>query len=179
MLRITSFFLMLFFFSGCSLVYNTEAPKITKTEKFVILPFANFTQTPMAGYRVAGIAEGVFKSYGLVIKGSLWDIDERDYTLKEIREMIKKMEKNDTAYIITGYVNEYRYKTGIDGEPAVSITLKIYDTVQKKYIWGSVASKTGWSYQSVSTIAHELLNEMAYDMIKRDKERKKLSFLFF
>ena len=57
-------------------------------------------------------------------------------------------------------MNEFRYKTGIDGEPAVSITVKIYDIKQEKEVYTSVSSKTGRSHESITTVAQKILNEI-------------------
>jgi len=155
--------LLAFIFTGCANIYNIQPSNVSKNKTFKVIPFANFTQTPMAGYRVAGISEGVLKSKNIDIKGSLLNYNEKDYTFEEINQIIKK--SHDCDYLLTGYVNEYRYKTGIDGEPAVSVTLKLYDVKNKKYIWRGVASKTGWSYESLSTISQEIIDEMISDML--------------
>ena len=53
------------------------------SKKVQVIPFANFTQTPMAGYKVAGILEGVLRSKGLALEGSLWDYEEKDYSIED------------------------------------------------------------------------------------------------
>ena len=146
-------------FIGCSSdVYNVEkTTPISKKETMSVIPFANFTQTQLAGYKVAGIVEGVFKSKGFNISKSLWNFPEEDYTLNEIKNIINHTNSN---YIVTGYVNEYRYKTGIDGEPAVSITIKIYDNNKHKYIYTATISKIGNTYDSLSLITQNAINKI-------------------
>ncbi len=177
MRRFFLFIAAMILLSGCSEVYNTQPPGAAENRSFRVVPFANFTQTPMAGYRAASIAEGVLKSKVATVKGSLWDFEERDYTFEEIKKIIK--DAKDSDYVVTGYVNEFRYKTGIDGEPAVSVTIKVYDTKEKRFIWRGVASKTGWSYESVGTIAQESIEELVSSMLYgTDKNKNRILSLF-
>lgn len=149
--------LSLLFFIGCGEVYNIEKTTNLPKQNIEVIPFANFTQTQLAGYKVAGIIEGVLKSKDFNISQSLWDFPEEDYTLKEIKNII---ENTNSKYIVTGYVNEYRYKTGIDGEPVISITIKIYDKTKQKYIYTATISKAGNTYESLGTITQEAFNKV-------------------
>jgi TolB-like protein len=159
-------------FIGCSKeVYNIPKNN-TKIQTITIVPFANFTQTQMAGYRVAGIVEGVLRDKGFNIQKSLWDYPEEDYTLEEIKQIINNSKER---YVLSGYVNEYRYKTGIDGEPAVSVTIRIYDKNLNKYIYKATFSKVGSTYDSLGVITQEALNKVinAISYKKPTKHTKK------
>jgi len=153
------FIMLLIFITGCSSdIYNIEkTTKLSKNQTMNVIPFANFTQTQLAGYKVAGIVEGVLKSKGYNISKSLWNFPEEDYTLNEIKKIIQNTKTN---YIVTGYINEYRYKTGIDGEPAISITIKIFDKTKNKYIYSATVSKTGNTYDSLSLITQNAINKI-------------------
>jgi len=153
--RYILFFLMLFFVGCVRESYNLE--NTFPYKKVQVIPFANFTQTPMAGYQVAGILEGVLRSKGLTLEGSLWDYEEKDYSIEDIKAMLNHLNAN---YIITGYVNEYRYKTGIDGEPAVSVTIKIYDKSRQKYIYIATFSRVGDTYNSLGVLTQDGLNKI-------------------
>jgi len=151
--------MLLLLFIGCGNdIYNIQkSTTISKKETMSIIPFANFTQTPLAGYKVAGITEGVFKSKGFNIQKSLWNFPEEDYTLKEIKNIINNTQSD---YIVTGYVNEYRYKAGIDGEPVISITIKIYNNKKHKYIYTATISKIGNTYDSLGLITQTSINKI-------------------
>jgi len=148
-------------FSGCVKESFSVNNRKIPAENIRVYPFANLTQTPMAGYRVASILEGVLKSKHYRINGGLWDFEERDYSIEEIKKLLQQAK---TDYVITGYVNEYRYKTGIDGEPAVSFTIKIFDKKEKKYIWTATYSGVGDSYNSVSVLTQEGLKKVIKDL---------------
>lgn len=145
------------FLLSCSSVVSMKSINIPKASVFAILPFENNTETPLAGLRVASIVDGVALSKGYNLKPKIYG-ESKEYTQAEINNMIRELkERGDVDYVITGSVNEFRYKTGIDGEPAVSITLKIYDLKEDKVILINTGSRTGWSHESVSTVAHKIL----------------------
>jgi len=125
-----------------------------------VLPLENHTETPLAGRRVASILEGVLRSKGFKVENGMLGLESRDYNSKEISELMKKIKKNGIKYAFSGSVNEYRYKTGIDGEPAVSITINLYKLDKGRIIWSSTGAKTGWSYESLGTITQKLLKNL-------------------
>jgi TolB-like protein len=155
------FFVVMFIFIGCVRESYNIKKTFPHTKDIRVIPFANFTQTPMAGYKVAGILEGVLRSKNVKFKGSLWDFEERDYSIEDIKKLISDI---NSTYIITGYVNEFRYKTGIDGEPAVSVTIKIYDKTAGKYIYISTFSRVGDTYNSLGVLTQEGFNKIFSDL---------------
>jgi len=155
---------------GCSSVYNVQNYNFDRNDSFIVIPFENLTEVPLAGQRVSGIAEGVFISKGFNISDRFYNSKDRDLSKKEIKDLIKEAYSKNLKYAVTGYVNEWRYKTGIDGEPAVSITLKIIDTKTGKTVWTAVGSRTGWGHESLGTITQKLLNEMIERIKKVDEK---------
>ena len=146
--------IILLIFTGCVREsYNISNQKIPTDVE--IIPFVNLTQTPMAGYKVASIVNGVMKTKGYNVK--LFGFSGEEYTPEEINTLLNKADKR---YIITGYVNEYRYRTGIDGEPASSVTIKVYDKKEHKYIYTSTFSITGDTYNSLGVITQEAINNV-------------------
>lgn len=152
---------VLSFTISCSSVVNKYSEKLVKKDKiFVVLPFENNTETPLAGLRVASIVEAVASSKGYKIAELTYQREQKEYTQKDIEDLIAQVKEKEIDYVITGSVNEFRYKTGIDGEPAVSITLKIYDIKNSNVILNSAGSKTGWSHESVTTVTQKIINKI-------------------
>lgn len=143
---------------------NSGKSVITKDRKkgklYTVIPFENNTETPLAGLRVASIVEGVATSKGYNLKSNIYLKEQKEYTYEDINKIIEEMKSLDVDYVITGSVNEFRYKTGIDGEPAVSITLKVYDLKNSNMVLVNVGSKTGWSHESITTVAQKLINKL-------------------
>jgi len=151
MKKLLLFFLSIFFI-GCSSMQidSTKFSKIDKNSTITILPFKNLSQSPYAGVKASNIAEGVLRSKGYkVIRG---------YTINKNDE-IKLKDINNSKYILKGEVNEWRYKTGIDGEPAVDIYVEIEDK-NGSVIYSNVGAKSDWGHKSVGICAQELIEDM-------------------
>lgn len=126
--------------------------------RIVVLPFENYTETPLAGHRVASIVEGVAVSKGYRLVRANLNLQPKEYTEREILDMVRSI--RDADFVITGKVNEFRYKAGIDGEPAVSITLVIYPAGETRPVYVATQSRSGWYYQSISTLAQGIIREL-------------------
>ncbi len=152
--------LLSFILVSCSSSINSyQNVSLVKKDSFIVLPFENNTETPLAGIRASKIAEGVLISHGFNINGKIYK--QKEYKAEEIKELLEKVKKEGYRYAVLGDVNEWRYKTGIDGEPAVNITMRIIDLKTGKTVWSGVASKSGMGYSSIGTLAQDLLNEFA------------------
>ena len=114
----------------------------------------NYTDTPRAGMRVSNIVEGIFLAKGYNVTNHITD---KIPTFKKARKIAKE---DGSKYFIYGGVSEWRYKTGIDGEPAVSFQLSLYKTKNAKIVWSSTGSDSDWGNSSLGTTAQELLEEM-------------------
>jgi len=149
---------LLFLLLSCAKVVNKSRFKGDKRGLYAVIPFENYTETPLAGYRVAAITEGVlrFKGFNVV---RIWNYSYKEPTQEELERYFEKA-KRKADYIVYGSVNEFRYKTGIDGEPAVSITLYIYDVRKGSRIFTGSASACGWAHESLGTVAQKLINNL-------------------
>lgn len=160
MKKLTYLTLVIISFISCVSSKNiSKTPKLNKLEKIAILTFINNSETPSSGLKIKNIVENEFfsKGYNVVFLNSDYDTD--NISEKEIYKKINEMKK-DIRYFVFGYVNEWRYKSGIDFEPAVSLTLNIYDTKSDSIIWSGRISKNGSSYSSTSNIASKAIKKL-------------------
>ncbi|MGD9153409.1 MAG: penicillin-binding protein activator LpoB [Gammaproteobacteria bacterium] len=134
--------------------------------KWGVVPLANYTQSPQVGEKAAAITAGLLKAYGInnvVVyhrPGSCKTVLTCPHQIMSNYQMRLWARKAGVKYVMTGAVNEWRYKVGLDGEPAVSLTLNVIDVRSGKMVWSTVGSKVGGSRESIGVIAHELINGM-------------------
>ena len=114
----------------------------------------NYTDTPRAGMRAANLVEGILLTKGYKVTSHL---KNKLPSMKKARKIAKE---DGSKYFIYGGVSEWRYKTGIDGEPAVSIQLSLYKTKNAKLVWSATGSDSDWGNASIGTTAQDLLTEM-------------------
>jgi len=155
-------FLLPFFLASCSTIVKVNEPfphikqkNKQKEAKILLLPLANYTDTPHAGSRASNLIAGVLRAHGYSV------------TFKESSEFSQKTldeaAHEDATYLLHGGVSEWRYKTGIDGEAAVSLMLTLVDTQSGSVVWSATASDTSWNNSSLGTVAQKLIEKMIVD----------------
>ena len=143
--------------AGCATVSNIQTTELAKGAPMSVLPLRNNTETPMAGLRAGSIVEGVLRARGFNIVGSVPQGKEEP-SADNIAKLTDQARKAGARYVVSGDVNEWRYKTGIDGEPAVSLSISVVSLENGAVAWSGVGAKSGWGHESIGTLAQELVN---------------------
>ncbi len=133
--------LLSFFLVGCSQKSVKVSPlqeKISRANIFKVVDFKNNTSTPLAGQKVADIVASTLRAKGF-------------YASKDA---------TNAKYIVSGEVNEWRYKTGIDGEAAVSFSIVIKNRDTGMIVFSGVGSKSSDGYGSLGTSAQDISDEI-------------------
>jgi len=154
--------LPVFFLPGCSVYKIQESKSFSSTETWLMLPFLNHSDTPEAGKRAADIAATLMRSKGINHVEESYTQDSSNVLSgldqqKKLQEAIAWGRQKKYRYGFSGSVQEWRYKSGLDSEPAVGVTLKVIDLNDGKVLWSASGSKTGWGRSSVSGTGHELM----------------------
>ena len=161
------FLLITILLSACATLDQAPSSKpLEANAKWALLPIVNHTDVPQAGLRAEVISEALLRSRGIknllryppnLNPDSLFEPTER----KEAINALKWARAQGARYALTGAVDEWQYKVGIDGEPAVGIALQIIDlNDQDQVIWSAVGGKSGWSRESLSGVAQKLIKEL-------------------
>ena len=152
--------LLVVLLSACAtMVVNSDNSRLQKNGSYLVAVFKNFTETPHAGLRVSSMIDSIMASKGYKTYNTS-EIFKSNGNNKNIDKLIRRAKRKDIEYVISGTVNEFRYKTGIEGEPAVGISIFVYNTSDEKLVWSSTGSATGWSNQSRTTILQNLINRL-------------------
>ncbi|WP_150912071.1 hypothetical protein [Marinobacter halotolerans] len=153
--------------TGCSVIQTEEGSPIPEDGQFAVLPLINLSQTPQAGDQAASVLSAMLRAKGSG-NVTLYLPDDRNplmYENSERQQTAISSARNDGAdYLFTGTVEEWRYKSGLDGEPAVGITLEIRSARDNRVIWSGTSARTGWGRESVSVAAHKVLDELTEAM---------------
>lgn len=151
--------------AACSTLDRSEAPMVSSKALWVVLPFANNTETPLAGSRAEAIAEGLLRSMGInklrrypaaLQQDALFEPGDR----KQLDAGLLWAREQGARYALSGSVDEWRYKVGVDGEPAVGVALSIIDVSSGETIWNGVGGKSGWSREALSAVAQQLMRSL-------------------
>ena len=150
---------------ACSTIDRGQPPALERNAPWVVLPFANHTETPLAGNRAESIAQALLHAKGVgqvrrypasTQQEALFDAGEA----KRQQEVLAWAREQQAKYALTGAVDEWRYKVGVDGEPAAGVTLEIIDVASGNTLWSGAGGKSGWSREALSAVAQKLIREL-------------------
>ncbi|CAA6811824.1 MAG: Unknown protein [uncultured Sulfurovum sp.] len=163
MLKKITFIVSILLFTACSSMVHKKSISLSNHATYAIASFSNYTQTPMAGLRAASIVESVLSEQNIVIH-SLIDGAE-DINLKKSKQELFRIQKEEAKkmkanYLITGSVQEWQYKTGIDAEPVVSYTIKVIDLNNNTILFNGVGAKSAWGHKSIGVVAQEIAKKL-------------------
>ncbi|GEM_PF-2183074 len=155
----------LFFFSGCAPMQVQKSRNnvhIDKKETIGVIPFYNYTQTPLAGYSAAALANVTMQSRGyhtttIALEPNaqaLLDDNQKRKTL------IRQAKQKGLHYLLTGEVTEWRYKVGVDAEPTAGLIVKLIDLQNGQTLYSAAASKSELGNGSITQTAQTILKEI-------------------
>lgn len=147
---------------GCTSQDIASSGAIGPGSRVALMPIVNYSQSPQAGEAAESMVTSLWLSetgrpllvYERPQESGLPPIDDRE-RFEAARGWLAGQ---DVDYYLTGSVQEWRYKTGLDGEPAVGLTLRLHDT-EGRLVWSAQGSRSGWDRESLTSTAQKLLRE--------------------
>jgi len=153
-------FIFALFISACSTLVISDTsvlPDVNTSRSITLFALNNYTDTPQAGMRASNLIEGALLTKGYTVVNAI------SAKTKTLQEQITIAGENGSDYILIGGVSEWRYKTGIDGEPAISLKLKMIKVDSQKVVWNATASSNDWGNASIGTTAQDMIETMFQD----------------
>jgi hypothetical protein len=138
---------------------------IAPADKVAMLPVANYTDVPQAGLRAEALLESALRQAGLrqlvvyppaLNPETLFEPGER----KAQAEAEKWARAQGIRYAVSGAVNEWRYKVGVDGEPAVGLMLQVRDLRTDQVVYSAAGGRTGGSREALAAVGQKLTAEL-------------------
>ena len=153
--------------TGCATSIQSSATRdaLDPAAKWVLLPITNNTDTPQAGLSAEAMLEHQLRWRGILSlqhypatlsRDSLFEPTERKVTA----EAQQWARDQGARFALLGSVQEWRYKVGIDGEPAVGMALKVLDLSNGQVVWSASGAKSGWSREALSAVAQSVVTDM-------------------
>lgn len=151
--------------SACGTVRQTSGPALTHGDKIAVVSVANYTETPDAGKSAESIAANTLRAGGIADvriapvdsnRNSLFDTAQRG----DAEKSLEWARTQNARYVLTGAVEEWRYKTGVDGEPVVGVTFELIDVSNGAVVWSATGTRTGWSRSALSSVATTLIGKV-------------------
>ena len=151
--------------TACETMTASKTVAVSANETWALLPIQNLSKTPLAGNRAKALVETHLRAHGVR------NIDSYnaapDQTILALLddngqlEAAKKWAKDKGyTYGVTGNVQEWQYKNGLDNEPSVGLTLKFINLLNDEVMWVASASRTGWGYNNLSNVASKTIEDI-------------------
>ncbi len=158
---------------GCAVQEVQRGAVLDAHAHWALLPIMNHAETPQVGARAQAILATLLRVRGVTdvreyatqqkAEGEtegLPELDER----RRFDEALNWAKGQGMTYGVTGSVEEWRYKSGTDGEPAAGVSLQVIDIASGRVLWSATGARTGWGRESVSGTAQKLLKDLLRDL---------------
>lgn len=155
--------------AGCAVVDVQRGQALDTHRRWALLPIQDYSEATQAGARIEDTLSTLARTKLNVEltkypiekdSDSVTDLDER----QRYQRALGWARKEGFAYGVTGTVNEWRYRSGADGEAAVGFTINVVDLASEKTVWSATGARAGWGRETVSGTAQKLLREMLKDL---------------
>lgn len=153
--------------AGCSTIDRAPAAALERNARWAVLPLANHTETPGAGQRAAAVVEGVLaaRRVGELQRapaglGAESLFESAEGLAQQQDKALAWARSSGARYALSGSVTEWRYKVGVDGEPAVGLTLQVIDLPTGRVVWSATGARSGWSREALSAVAQKLVRDL-------------------
>ncbi len=151
---------------ACAVVQSTPLGlRIAPGDSVALLPIANHTDVPQAGLRAESIVEASLRAKGIG-QLQIYPPQLNPETLFEPSERKAQLESEKWAkaqgirYAVYGSVDEWRYKVGLDGEPAVGMVFHVKDLKSNEVVFSASGGRTGFGREALSAVAQKLTLEL-------------------
>lgn len=150
---------------ACSTVQRSTNVRPEANAVWAVAPFVNHTETPLAGRRAQAIVTewiAAAVSPSVVTPPVEW-LDESLFEKGQLRsqaELLQWAKAAGARYLVMGQVSEWRYKVGVDGEPAVGLALTVLEVSSGKRVYSAVGGKSGFSRESLAGVAQKLVRDL-------------------
>jgi polysaccharide biosynthesis protein PelC len=151
--------------SGCATTEFNSAPSPHPDLQalWCVLAPINSTATPYAGERVQQQLAALLGARGLThvllapVPGDKGPLPIDNGTTDE-RQALAWARHHQARYALEGSVDEFDYKVGLDGQPAVGVTLRLLDLQSGEVIWSGAASASGGSREGLAVLSERTLS---------------------
>ncbi len=137
--------------------------------RWAMLPFENHSEAPQAGERVEAMLATLLRTRGVVgleMYPASKD-DEAHLTASDrarYEEALAWAQTQHVDYAVAGSVEEWRYKSGLDGEPAIGVSVRVFDVATKRVLWSASGTRSGTGGENASGAALSLMDSMVKEL---------------
>ena len=159
--------------AGCASmrIETSSPPKIDPAARIALLTLENNTSTPYAGQRARRQLAALLIAHGMqnIIVQPATEQTQLPVgnTGDHLAADLAWARSQGATYALTGSVDEWRYKIGLDGQPAVGFTLRLLDVNSGRTVWSGAAAASGGSREGLAVLSQQVLNRLLGRLLSR------------
>ena len=151
--------------AGCAVTaLPGQSLSVPADAKFAVLPLANATDVPLVERRAQAITVSLLQQKGLrdveVYPQKSTDNPLEAEPAVTTAQALAWAKQQGARYALSGTVTEWRYKTGVDSEPAVGITLQVTNVPTGQVVWSASGGRSGWGYQALAAVGQSQIEAL-------------------
>ncbi|SHM39934.1 hypothetical protein [Vreelandella subglaciescola] len=167
--RIVFPLLLTLLLGACSSIHQLESSEpIARDAGWAMASLSNHSETPLAGERAAGTLLTLLQQRGL---SPLHEIPRSGPVNPlaldndaDLQAALSRAQKQGAVYVVTGAIDEWHYKAGLDGEPAVAVSLQVRNANTGIVLWSASGARSGWGFSTLNGVGAELLSDLVDDL---------------
>ncbi len=157
--------LLVVILQSCSVIDTKSNQQLDSNKSWALLPFQNHTTTPRTAERIESIVSTLLYKHGIhQLTTYPRANDDSGFPVLDDRQIQQRAfdwaKQNQIQYAVTGSVEEWRYKSGVGGEPVVGLNIRIIEINTGHTVWSATGSRSGWSSQSLTGTTQKLIREL-------------------
>lgn len=143
-----------------------RGPALDRDSQWVLLPATNNSETPQAAEKLEAILATLLRIRGVNHLRLYAPPDESGVALPVLDDRVRLQhalawaQGRDFEYGVTGSVEEWHYKSGVEREPAVGLSLRVLNITTGQVLWSASGARSGWGRATVSGTAQQLVAKM-------------------
>lgn len=154
--------------AGCANVVTTgtSGGDAVAISRLLLPPFINATDdehaaralTEMTGSALVQAGIPLYQTEELVIRTAADQAQGPDGRYATIARSV------GASHLLIGTVHEYRYKTDLDGDPAVGVTMRLVEASTGRTVWQGTSGNVGYAFASVTSASQKAVNHLIAEM---------------
>lgn len=154
--------------TGCATSRIDTSPAVSAPDQqavWAVLPLVNNTSTPYAGNRAQQQLAALLGASGVrqVLIAPSFQQTSAPLPIGSgsgnQQSSLEWARGHHARYALVGSVDEWHYKIGLEGQPAVGFTLRLVDLESGTTIWSGAASATGNAREGLAVLSQQVLRK--------------------
>lgn len=146
--------------------YVSQDYRLNNGETVALMPIVNLSQGALAGEQTEAILASVWQTQALPAINVYRLGNEAQRPALRLNDRLRFeqaqswLAKQQSEFYLTGTVQEWQYKPGVERKPVVSLTLNLHRNSDDEVVWTATGARTGGPDDSLAMTAKHLLDAL-------------------